>query len=285
LGCEIEETFYEPADLVEKIGQYDAVVVRSATKIRKPAIDAAVAAGRLKLIVRGGVGLDNIDVEYARSVGIAVEATPLAGSASVAELVIGHMFCIARHIHIANNTMRLGEWHKKEYEGIELAGKTLGLIGFGRIAREVASRATALGMTVIYNNRTGIPDSHVPYRYARFLELLAESDFISLHIPTQPNGKPVIAADQFALMKDGVRIVNTARGSVMSEEALLAALDSGKVAAAALDVFEEEPTKNERLYTHPKISMTPHIGAATAEAQQRVGGEVVRIISNYFDLK
>ena len=282
-GYEVVERFYEPEELKEQIKNYDAVVVRSATKVRQPIIDAALETGRLKLIIRGGVGVDNIDVDYAKLNGIAVANTPNASSASVAELAIGHMFCLARHIHIANHTMRQGKWNKKQYEGIELSGKTLGLVGFGRIAREVAKRAYALGMKVVYTNTSGAKEGFNDYKYMKLDELLAVSDFISIHIPCSQDQQPVIGEAQFAKMKNGVYLVNTARGGVVSEEALLKALDSGKVAAAALDVFEEEPTKNERIYTHDRISLTPHIGASTNEAQERIGGEIIQIIQNFFE--
>lgn len=282
-GFEVVEQFYEPEELKEQLKNFDAVVVRSATKVRQPIIDAALETGRLKLIIRGGVGVDNIDVEYAKMNGITVANTPNASSASVAELAIGHMFSLARHIYIANHTMREGKWNKKQYSGIELAGKTLGLIGFGRIAREVAKRAYALGMKVVYTNTSGAKEGFNDYKYMKLDDLLAVSDFVSIHIPGSKDKQPVIGEAQLAKMKDGVFIVNTARGGVVCEGALLKALDSGKVAAAALDVFAEEPTKNERIYTHEKISLTPHIGASTHEAQERIGEEVVQIILNHFE--
>ena len=280
-GFEVVEQFYEVEELKQQIKEFDVIVVRSATKVREPIIDAAMETGRLKLIIRGGVGVDNIDVEYAKSKGITVANTPNASSASVAELAIGHMFCIARYMHIANHTMRQGKWEKKHYEGIELAGKTLGLIGYGRIAKETAKRAKALGMKVVYTNRSG--DQNDPdFKYVPMDELLAMSDFISLHIPGSKDKKAILGEAEFAKMKDGVFIVNCARGGVVCEDALVKALDSGKVAAAALDVFAEEPTKNEAIYTHPKISLTPHIGASTLEAQERIGEEIVSIIKNHF---
>lgn len=280
-GFEVVEQFYEVEELKKQIKEFDVIVVRSATKVREPIIDAALETGRLKLIIRGGVGVDNIDVEYAKSKGITVANTPNASSASVAELAIGHMFCIARFIHIANHTMRQGKWEKKHYEGVELAGKNLGLIGYGRIAKETAKKAMALGMKVVYTNRSG--DKNDPdFKFVTMDELLAKSDFISLHIPGSKDKKAVIGEAEFAKMKDGVFIVNAARGGVVCEDALIKALDSGKVAAAALDVFADEPTKNEAIYTHPKISLTPHIGASTAEAQLRIGEEIVSIIKNHF---
>ncbi len=281
-GFEVVEQHYEEEALKEQIKNFDVVVVRSATKIRRPVIDAALETGRLKLIIRGGVGIDNIDFEYAESKGIAVRNTPNASSASVAELVIGHLFCLARYLYIANHTMRSGKWNKKSYEGIELTGKTLGLIGFGRIAKETAKRAAALGMKVIYTKRSCAEEGFEDFKYVTLDELLAESDFISLHMPCLEDRSPLIGKEQIAKMKDGVYLVNTSRGELIHEEELLDALDSGKVAGAALDVFAEEPTKNERLYTHDKVSITPHLGASTMEAQKRVGGEVVSIITNYF---
>lgn len=282
-GFEVVEQFYEPEELKNQVKEFDAIVVRSATKVRQPIIDAALETGRLKLVIRGGVGVDNIDVDYAKLNGITVANTPNASSASVAELAIGHMFCMARYLHIANHTMRLGQWNKKKYEGIELAGKTLGLIGFGRIAREVAKRAYALGMKVVYTDIMGVMEGFEQFKFMTLEELLEISDFISIHIPGAKDNQPVIGEAQFAKMKDGVYIVNAARGGVVCEKALLDALDSGKVAGAALDVFVEEPTKNERICAHEKISLTPHIGASTVEAQERIGEEIVQIIQKHFE--
>ncbi|MDR2908796.1 MAG: D-2-hydroxyacid dehydrogenase [Oscillospiraceae bacterium] len=274
LGHEVVEQFYEPDELKEQVKNFDVLVVRSATKVRAPIIDAAAEAGRLKLILRGGVGVDNIDVAYAQEKGIKVNNTPKASSAAVAELAIGHMFCLARYIHIANVTMRDGKWNKKNYEGIELMGKTLGLIGVGRIGRSVADRAAALGMHVIYTEHPSfVPPADDPYKLVTKDELLAQADFISIHMPKQD--KPVIGQEELAKLKEGVFLVNTSRGGLIDEAELIKALDSGKVAGAALDVFEEEPTKNEKLYTHPKVSATPHIGASTKEAQGRIGEELV----------
>jgi D-3-phosphoglycerate dehydrogenase / 2-oxoglutarate reductase len=268
--------------LKEKIKEFDCVVVRSATKVRTAIIDAALETKRLKLIVRAGVGVDNIDVGYALENGIQVMNTPNASSASVAELAIAHMFAIARNIHIANVTMREGKWNKKQYKGIELGGRTLGLIGFGRIARETAKRASALGMKVVYTNRSGAKEGYDEYTFMALDDLLANSDFISIHVPFNKEDGAVLGKEQFDKMKDGVYLINTARGGVVSEEALIKALDAGKVAGAAVDVFEEEPTKNEVLYTHPKVSLTPHIGASTKEAQARIGVEVAETIIKFF---
>ncbi len=280
LGFEVVDKHYQGEELTQAVKEFDVIVVRSATKVREPLIDASLETGKLKLIIRGGVGVDNIDVAYAQSKGIKVRNTPNASSASVAELAIGHMFAVARHIHIANYTMRNGEWNKKHYSGIELSGKTLGLIGMGRIARETAKRAAALGMRVIYTNRSGHKPENDPFSHVSLDELLASSDFISLHMP-KADGY-LLGKAEFARMKEGAYIINTARGSLVDEDALCDALDAGKVAAAAVDVFAEEPTKNTRLTTHAKISMTPHIGAATDEAQQRIGEEIVQIITESF---
>jgi len=280
LGFELVQQFYGENELPARTAEFDVIVVRSATKIRKPVIDAAAAAGRLKLIIRGGVGIDNIDADYAKEKGIEVRNTPNASSASVAELVIGHMFSLARFIYDANVTMREGKWEKKRYEGIELCGKTLGLIGMGRIGRCVAKLAGAIGMSVIYTNRTGPMPENEPFVYAPLEQLLAKSDFISLHTPKTDS--KIITAERIAMMKDGVFFINTARAALVDTQALLKALDSGKIAGAALDVFDEEPLKDAAIYKHPRISMTPHIGASTLEAQQRIGENIVSIISERF---
>lgn len=281
-GFEVVQQFYEVEELKDKVKEFDAIVVRSATKIRKEIIDAALETKRLKLVIRAGVGVDNIDVNYALEHGIQVRNTPNASSASVAELAIAHMFAIARNIHIANVTMRDGQWNKKQYKGIELNGKTLGLIGFGRISSQVAKKAHALGMKIVYTDLLGAAEGYDEYSYVSQDELLANSDFISIHVPFNKERGAVLGEEQFEKMKDGVYLVNTARGGVVCEESLIKALNSGKVAAAAIDVFEEEPTKNETLYTHSKVSVTPHIGASTKEAQARIGVEVVEVITKYF---
>lgn len=282
LGHEVVIQFFEPAELAEQVQKFNVLVVRSATKVKADIIDSAAAKGRLKVIIRAGVGVDNIDVQHAVEKGITVRNTPKASSASVAELVIGHMFAIARHIGAANVSMRRGEWNKKKYEGVELAGKTLGIIGMGRIGSEVAKRAAALGMYVNYYDMAG--DIHVltEYHPLPLDGLIRTSDFISLHVPKPADRDHLIGAEEIAIMKDGVFLVNAARGGVIDEDALVDGIESGKIAGAALDVFAEEPTKNERIINNDRISLTPHIGAATAEAQQRIGSEIVSIIGEYF---
>jgi D-3-phosphoglycerate dehydrogenase len=281
-GFEVVQEYFEPEVLGEELKKFDVVVVRSATKVRQPIIDKAVESGRLKLIIRGGVGVDNIDVAYAEEKGIKVSNTPNASSISVAELAIGHMFAVSRYIGISNVTMREGKWEKKKYKGVELAGKALGLVGFGRIARQVAKRAEALGMKVIYTNRSGKVEGYDKYEYCELKDVLSRADYISLHIPFIKEEGAIIKKEQFEIMKDSAFLINCARGGVVDEEALLEALNNDKLAGAAIDVYEEEPTKNKELVNHPKVSVTPHIGASTKEAQKRIGEEVFGIITEFF---
>lgn len=281
LGFEVDTNHYVNADLDKMIKEVDCIIIRSATKIRVPLIDEAVNGGRLKLIIRAGVGIDNIDHEYAKEQGIVVRNTPKSSSDAVAELAIGHMFALARHIYISNVTMRNGQWNKKAYSGIELSGKTLGLVGFGRIAQSVARKASALGMKIIYTDLFGENKSIPEHKYVSKEELLAQSDFISLHIPFNKEQGPYLGKTEFDMMKDGMYVIQTSRGGVVNELELLKALDSGKVKKAALDVFENEPIKNEMIYTHESISLTPHIGASTIEAQARIGLETIEVILEY----
>ncbi len=280
-GHEVVEQFYEPDALGEALKEFDACVVRSATKVRANHIDIA-KEGRLKLIIRGGVGVDNIDVKYAEENGIAVRNTPKASSNSVAELAIAHMLSCARYISIAGHTMREGKWEKKAYgKGIEIGGKTLGVIGYGRIGQALGRMAQALGMTVLAYDIYKVEGLECDtMHYVELDELLAKADFISLHTPAI-DGKPLINAETIAKMKDGVVFINTSRGNNVDEDALLAALDSGKIRAAGLDVYAKEPPTNEALLHHPAVSCTPHIGAATVEAQKRIGAEIVDIIESF----
>jgi D-3-phosphoglycerate dehydrogenase len=282
MGHEVVVQFYEPEDLKKALAQYDVVIVRSATKVRAPIIDAAAEAGRLKMIIRAGVGVDNIDVEYAENKGIKVRNTPNSSSASVAELALAHMFSLARFVGISNATMREGKWNKKNYTGIELNGKTLGLVGFGRISIELAKKAHALGMKIIYTNRKGPRNEFPDFTHSSLEELLKVSDFVSIHTPALEDGKALIGKDELALMKKGSYIINCARGGVVDEAALFEALDAGHIAGAGIDVFVEEPTKNMSLISHPAVSVTPHIGGSTDEAQERIGGEIVEIIKTSF---
>lgn len=281
-GFEVVDKHYEEDELKEKIKDFDVMVVRSATKARKLLIDEA-KNGELKLIIRGGVGVDNIDVEYARENGIEVRNTPNASSASVAELAIGHMFALTRYINISNITMRDGKWEKKKYKGVELFGKTLGLIGFGRIAKEVAKRAEALGMKVIYTDKLGKAKGYDKYQFCTLENLLKKANFISIHVPFNKEDGAVIGEKEFKLMKDGVYLINCARGGVVNENALVEALNCGKVAGAGIDVFENEPNPNPELINNPRVCATPHIGGSTEEAQERIGNEIVNIIEETFE--
>ncbi len=276
---------------------YVGLLVRSATTVRKDLIDACPG---LKFIGRGGVGMDNIDVEYARSKGITVENTPEASSQSVAELAMGSLFALARSTYDSYKEMSnkdgadFGKLKKKYSKGVELRGKTLLIIGFGRIGQSLASYALGTGMKVIGVTRTA-RDIEIPISIEGIGELvstiktttdldeaLSKADFITMNVPKQGDGKAVIGKAEFAKMKDGVRIVNVARGGVIDEDDLLEALKSGKVAAAALDVFENEPNPRADLLNHSVIATTPHIGAATSEAQGRIGTELAdKIIATF----
>lgn len=267
-----------PEELADIIKEFDAVVVRSATKVRKVAIDNA---DNLKLIVRGGVGLDNIDCDYARSKGIKVSNTPTASSQSVAELALAHMLALYRFLPDSNITMRKGEWKKKKYKGRELTGKTLGIIGIGNIGKALAKKACTFNMKILAYDPY-VKETDLDMELVDFEKLITSSDIISLHIPHTDESHYIIDKDAISKMKDGVMIINCARGGVVDEKALLNGLNSGKVALAGIDSYEEEPTKNMALLTHPNVSVTPHIGAATSEAQDRVGVEVADIIIDFF---
>ena len=282
LGVEVVNEHIEKDVLGEKLKDFNAVVIRSATKLTADVFDAE-AGGNLKLAIRAGVGIDNIDIPAAQSKGVTVRNTPSASSDSVAELAIGHMFALARFIAISNYTMRNGEWNKKKYQGTEIAGKTLGIVGMGRIGQSLAKKATALGMKVVYYTIEGKHDE-LNYDFVSLEEVLKTSDFISLHVPYDKAAGSLIGKKELELMKNTAYLINCARGKVVDEAALIEALDNGKIAGAGIDVFEEEPTKNEKLVNHPKVSVTPHIGAATEEAQTRIGEEVVSIIKEFFNL-
>ncbi|MEN6339982.1 MAG: D-2-hydroxyacid dehydrogenase [Clostridiaceae bacterium] len=283
-GCQVDVQFYDPDALCEAVKDYDALIVRSATKVREPQIDAACMTGKLKIVIRAGVGIDNIDKVCAEGHGISVCNTPRASSNAVAELALAHMLSVARFISAAGHTMREGKWEKKAYEGIELSGKTVGIVGYGRIGQTLGKSCQALGMNVLAYDIYKVPELECEtMRYVEMDELLAKSDFVSLHVPSLP-GQPLINAETLAKMKNGVIIINTSRGTNVDEAALLDALNSGKVYGAGLDVFAEEPAKNAALYSHPRVSSTPHIGASTEEAQKRIGAEIVDILVKYFNL-
>jgi len=258
-----------PDELLKVIPEYDAIIVRSATKVTAAVIEAGK---NLKVIGRAGVGLDNVDKKAADARGIKVVNTPEATSISVAELALGLMFACARSIPQATASLRAGKWEKKAFHGIELYGKTLGIIGAGRIGTELAKRALALGMRVLVND---LPDVKVQFgEPCEFDRLLKESDFISLHIPKTDKTYHLLNKEAFAKMKKGVIIINCARGGVVDEAALYEALQSGIVAMAALDVFEKEPPDDFKLFSLPQVIGTPHIGAQTKEGQRRAGVQI-----------
>jgi D-3-phosphoglycerate dehydrogenase len=273
-------------ELLRDAADYHGMVVRSRTKIPKEVIEAAE---NLKIVVRGGVGLDNIDVAYARENGIEVRNTPKASSNSVAELALGYMLALARRIPQATMSMTAGGWQKKQFKGTEIAGKTLGLIGFGNIGGLLGRKAAALGMDVIFYDVITPPDPG-PARQVSLEEVLAQSDYISLHVPLLPATKNLLNAEAFAKMKDGVYVINCARGGVVDEDALCEAVKSGKVAGAALDVFVDEKVnpgnpilfglKDENGFN--RVIGSPHIGASTVEGQARVGTEVADILIEFY---
>jgi D-3-phosphoglycerate dehydrogenase len=290
-GHEISTAKVAQEELAKTINEegFDAVLVRSATTVRKEVIDACPG---LKLIGRGGVGMDNIDVSYAREKGLTVINTPASSSQSVAELVMGQMLSISRFLNDSFKNIENGDFStlKKNFaKGVELRGKTLGIIGFGRIGQSLAAYALGVGMKVVAIERKARiqpitlkiagQSIEVPVKVvANLADVIGQLDYISIHVPKQPDGAAVIGAAEFKLMKKGVRLVNTARGGVIEETALLEALDNGTVAAAALDVYENEPTPIKALLAHPRIACTPHIGAATLEAQDRIGEELAELI-------
>ncbi len=272
-GHTVHQQTLKGDELLQRIGDYDCIIVRSATKVTREVIEAGK---RLKVIARGGVGVDNIDVKQAEAKGIRVLNTPLASAISVAELTLGHMLAVSRFLHVSTAEMRGGKWPKKEYgAGTELFKKTLGIVGLGNIGKEVARRALGFGMTVLAYDPPFAPMEFI-VEITTKERLLANADFITLHVPFDPAQGPALGRKEFALMKKGVVIVNCSRGGVVDQEALLEGLNAGTVGAAALDVFTHEPPTpaEQALINHPRVSVSPHIGGSTVEAQQRVGAEI-----------
>ena len=289
-GYQVDTTFIPQADLPKALPNYDAIVVRSATQVRKELIDLCP---NLKIIARGGVGVDNIDVDYARSKGIEIITTPAASSQSVAELAMGHIFSLSRFLHRSNREMATGDFKKMKSayaEGIQLRGKTIGIVGFGRIGQEVARMALAMGMKVLpfdpYINEIdltiNITDVQVilKLKTVSMDELLENSDFVTVHTPSV--SKPVISTEEITKMKKGTFVINCARGGVIDEDALLLGLESGQIGGAGLDTFKGEPNPRPELLNHPKVSVSPHIGASTLEAQANIGLELGQKIIAYF---
>lgn len=281
-GLTVDEKIgLKPEELVKVIPEYDAIIVRSATKVTKEIIDAGE---NLKAIGRAGVGLDNVDAAAAKARNIKVMNTPAATSVTVAELALGMMLSCARSIPQATQSLKEGKWEKKVFKGFELFGKTLGLIGVGRIGTELAKRAKAMGMKVIAYDP--FVKTHEIAEITSLDDVLAKSDFISLHLPKTEQSKHMLGKEQFAKMKPSAVLVNCARGGVVEENALYEALSSGKLKAAALDVFETEPVDKTpqakefyaRLFKLPNFIGTPHVGAQTAEGQRRAGIAIAEAI-------
>ncbi len=282
LGFAAEESKTLPeAELAQKIGEFDAVAIRSATKITAPVLENP---GNLKIIVRGGVGIDNIDVALATAKHIAVANTPGANTIATAELTFALMLALARHIAGGSASLEAGEWNRKLFRGVELYGKTLGLLGLGRIGREVALRAQAFGMQVLaydpYLSETEFQKTGV--KQAGLEAIWAAADFISLHLPATAETSNIINAATLARMKDGVRLINAARGSLLDAAAVAEALDAGKIAGVALDVYPSEPPAADYPLLHKKgVLHVPHLGASSFEAQEKVASEVVTVIADY----
>jgi D-3-phosphoglycerate dehydrogenase len=297
-GHEVLTDTIEQASLVDFINQenIEGLLVRSATQVRADIIDGCPG---LKWVGRGGVGIDNIDATYAREKGIFVFNTPASSSLSVAELVMAMMFSAARFTYAAGGQMPTeGATNfaalKKQYsKGFELKGKTLAVVGFGRIGRALAGYAVGCGMRVIAVDRSGdeqtlidwevqgLGNVQIPVSLVSLSTALEQADFISLHVPKQDNGQAVIAADEFSKMKSNAWVINTSRGGVIHEDDLLVALNNNQIAGACLDVFVGEPKPKAELLSHPKVLSTPHIGASTAEAQERIGLEIASIVQDY----
>jgi len=269
----VEKTGMAPEELIKTIPGFDGIIVRSATKVTKEVIEAGK---NLKVIGRAGVGLDNVDAEAAKARGIKVVNTPAATSISVAELALGMMLSAARMIPQATASTKAGKWEKKRFHGIELFGKTLGIIGIGRIGTELAKRAKAMGMNVIAYDPLVSSSNYA--KLVDFDTLLKESDFISLHIPKTKETTHLLNKSAFDKMKNGVIIVNCARGGVVDEDALYDAIVSGKVRVACLDVYEVEPAKEHKLFSLEQVILTPHIGAQTEEGQQRAGVQIAELV-------
>jgi D-3-phosphoglycerate dehydrogenase len=293
-GFEVITNKIAQEDLASQIAEFDVLIVRSATKVREADLQKP---GKLRLIGRAGVGLDNIDLDYANQKDITVFNTPGASSKAVASLAIAHLLAISRNLHQAARAMpvegatNFANLKKKFAGGFELENKTIGIIGFGRIGQELAQMAIGLGMKIFaydslyqptkVNCKFAGKDIEVPLEQVSLEELYKTADVISLHIPSQ-GGKAVIAKAELEMMKDGVILINTSRGGLIDEADLLEALDNGKVAAVGLDVFNNEPTPNADLLAHPNVSATPHIGAETEEAQERIGIELAENIIQFF---
>ncbi len=279
-NLEVDQTKISKEELPKKISEYDGIIVRSATKVTKEVIEAGK---KLKVIGRAGVGLDNIDLETAKAHKIVVLNTPTANSISVAELVFGFMISLSRHIVQGTNGLRNQKWEKKTLKGVELYGKTLGIVGFGHIGKEVAKRALAFGMNVIAYDVVK-DNGGLNVEFVDLGELLKNSDYITVHLPLIPPTRHIISDKEFSQMKSSAFFIHAARGGIVDDEALYKALKEEKIAGAAVDVFESEPPNDaeQKILSMPNVVATPHLGASTVEAQRRVGVEIAEKIVNFF---
>jgi len=270
----------KPRELRALIGEQDALIVRSGTKVDATALRSP---GRLKVIGRAGTGVDNIDLAAATRAGVVVMNAPGANSIAAAELTLAHLLAVARHLPQANASLREGRWERKRFQGVELFGKTLGIVGLGRIGREVARRAGAFGMRIVGHDPFVNADqaSAMEIRWLALDALLSDADFVTLHLPHVPDTHHLIDTARLRAMKSTACLLNCARGGLVDESALLDALNSERIAAAGLDVFEDEPPGDSALLDHPRVVATPHLGASTREAQQRVGMEIAKKILDY----
>lgn len=276
MNIDIDLNHYSGEELIDKLKISDIAIIRSATKLDKEILEK-VRNTKLKLLIRAGVGLDNIDVDYAMENGFIVKNTPNSSANSVAEFVIGAIISLARFIPIANFTCKNNKWNKKQYQGMEIQGKVLGILGMGNIGKLLAKKANALGMKVIFYDK--FVESYENFKFENFDELLKKSDFISIHTPFIRGN--FISTNEFDIMKKGVYIINTSRGDNLDEDALIKAIEDEKVSGAFMDVFKKEPIENEKLIKNDKIYLSPHLGGATDEAQKNIGNEIIDIVKKF----
>lgn len=285
LGHEVTLEHYEPEVLKDKIKDFDAIVIGNTTIIDAGLIDAAAETGKLKIIVKAGISLSNVDVAYAQRKGIAVENTPECSRNAIAELIIGHMVSISRFLFGAFITMKNGQWEQPSYTGIEMANRTLGLVGLDETAKILARKAMALGLKVQYFDERGPVEGYDDYQYMSFEEVLKNSTYLSLHVPYDPEKGYLLTEKELMSMEKGASLINTSDGRLVDEQALLKALGASMAElhlfGACLDVYEQEPTTNQELLAHARVSLTPHIGQETYESNTQRIEEVVEIIQTH----
>jgi len=279
-GIEIETNHFDKEELMKVGGDYDVIVVRSNTKIDRD-VAKALKGTKTALVIRAGVGLDNIDINACKDCGIDVDYTPNSSKNAVTELVLGQMLNLSRHLSVADATMKKGQWNKKQYDGFEIAGKTLGIIGFGRIGQSLGEKAIALGLEVIYYDLIKVENDYA--KYYEFDDLIKKADYISIHLPSLD--EPIIGKKELDNMKESAILINYARGNALDEEELIDALKNNRIRGAAIDVFPNEPKVNEKYFELDNVALTPHIGASTLEAQKNIGNEIINIVDNYFGVK